>query len=100
MGGNIVPRKRKIKVNPNGGKQGGIPKKKSLWIANHKGDPNRRQTEIVPRRPQENSNEDPSRSNSEAQAKSKRNPRKGISFEFHDQVQSELAPKVNKFLGA
>ena len=56
----MVPRKQTIRVNPNGGKQGGIPEKESPGIANPKGDPNRRQTELVLRRPRENSNEDPS----------------------------------------
>ena len=41
-----------VKVNPNEGKQGGIPKKESLGIANNKSDPNGRQKELVPRRPQ------------------------------------------------
>ena len=49
-----------VKVNPNGGKQGGIPKKESLGIANNKSDPNGRQKELVPRHPRENPNEDPS----------------------------------------
>ena len=40
-----------IKVNPNGVKQGVIPKKESLGIANNKIDPNGRQKELVPRRP-------------------------------------------------
>ena len=43
-GGNVLPRERTIKVNPNRGKQGGIPKKESPGIANPKGDTNRRQT--------------------------------------------------------
>ena len=63
-----------IKVNPNGGKQGGIPEKESLGIANPKSNPNRRQTKLVPRRPRENSNKDPSIINSEVPAKAKRNP--------------------------
>ena len=63
-----------IKVNPTGGKQGGIPEKKSPGIVNNKSDPNRRQTELVPRRPRGNSNKDPSGSNSEVPAKAKRNP--------------------------
>ena len=29
-----------VKVNPNGGKQGGIPEKEYLGIANNKSDPN------------------------------------------------------------
>ena len=99
-GENIVPRERKIKVNPNGIKQWGIPKKESPGIGNPKGDLNGRQTELVPRRPRENSNKDPSRSNSEAPAKAKSNPWKGIYFEFHAQVPSERARKGNKFLGA
>ena len=89
-----------IKVNPNGGKQVGIPEKEYPGIANHKGYPNRRQTELVPRRPRESSNEDPSGSNSKAPAKAKMNPQNGISFEFHVQVRSKRAPKGNKFLGA
>ena len=99
-GENLVPCKRNIEVNPNGRKQGGINKKESPGIANPKSDPNRRKTKLVPRRPWGNSNKDPSGSNSEAPAKTKRNTRKVISFEFHAQVQSERAPKGNKFLGA
>ena len=49
-----------------------------------------------PRRPERA----PKWSNSEAPAKAKRNPREGISFNFHSQVRSERAPKGNKFLGA
>ena len=60
MGGNVVPRKQTIRVNPNRGKQEGIHKKESLGITNPKGNPSGRQTELVPRCPQENSNEDPS----------------------------------------
>ena len=59
-GENVVPRKQTIRVNPNGEKQGGIPKKESPGIANPKGDLSGRQTELVPRCPRENSNEDPS----------------------------------------
>ena len=36
---------------------------------------------------------------SEAPAKAKRNPREGISRDFHSQVRSELALKGNKFRG-
>ena len=96
----LVPHEQTIKLKPNGVKQGGTPEAKSPGIANPKGDPNGRQTELVPRRPRENSNEDPSISNSEAPEKPERNPRKGISFEFHSQVRFERAPKGNKFLGA
>ena len=99
-GENIVPREQKIKVNPNGGKQGGIPEKESPGIANTKSDPNGRQTKLVPRRPWGNSNKYPNGSNSEAPAKAKRDPRKGISFEFHAQVRSDRAPKGNTFLGS
>ena len=53
-----------IKVNPNRGKEGGIPEKEYLGIANNKSDPNERQKELVPRRPQGNSNKNPSGSNS------------------------------------
>ena len=59
-GENVVPWEQTIRVNPNGGKQGLFLKKESLGIANLKVYPNRRQTELVPRRPRENSNEDPS----------------------------------------
>ena len=38
-GENVVPRDRTIRVNPNRGKQGRIPKKESTGIANPKGDP-------------------------------------------------------------
>ena len=100
MGENVVPRERKIKVNPNRGNQGGIPKKESLGIANPKGDPNGRQTELVTGRLRKHFKEDPSGSNSEAPAKAKRNTQKGISFDFHAQVRSKRAPKGNKFLGA
>ena len=74
MGENVVPHEITIKVNPNKGKQGGIPEKESLWITNPKGDPNRRRTELFPRRSRENSNKDPIGSYSEAPAKAKRNP--------------------------
>ena len=57
---NLFPRKRTIRVNPNGGKQGGIPEKESLGIANPKVDLSGCQTELVLRCPRENSNEDPS----------------------------------------
>ena len=57
---NVVPRKLTIRVNPNGGKQGGIPEKESLGIANPKVDPSGRQIELVPSYPQENPNKDPS----------------------------------------
>ena len=59
-GENVVPREQTIRVNPNGGKQGGIPEKESPGIANPKGNPSGRQTEFVPRCPLEHSNEDPS----------------------------------------
>ena len=64
-----------IKVNPNGGKQGGIPEMESQGIANNKSDPNRRQKELVPRRLQGNSNKNTSGSNSTVPAKAKGNPR-------------------------
>ena len=59
-GENVVPREKTIRVNPNGVKQGGIPKKESLMIANPKGNPSGRQTKLFPRCQRENSNEDPS----------------------------------------
>ena len=58
-----------IKVNPNGGKQGGIPEKESPGIANTKSDPNGRQTKLFPWRLRGNSNKDPSGSNYEVPAK-------------------------------
>ena len=69
-----------VKVNPNGGKQGGIPKKESPGIANNKSDPNGRQKELVPRRPRGNSNKKPSGSNSAVPAEAKGNPRRKIPF--------------------
>ena len=93
---NVVPQERRGTVNPQRGKcsssqtnnqgkpQRGKtrrnPEKEYPEIANPKGDPNGRQTKLVPRRPQENSNEDPGGSNSEAPAKAKMNPQKGIYF--------------------
>ena len=89
-----------VKVNPNRGKQGGIPEKESPGIANNKSNPNGCQTELVPRRPRGNSNKDPSGSNSAVPAKAKGNPRREIPFEFYAQVRSERAPKGNKLLSA
>ena len=83
MGENVVPSKNEtIRVNPNGGKQGGTPKKEYPGIANPKSDPNGRQTKLVPRRPWGNSNNDPSGSNSELPAKAKRNPRRESPLSF------------------
>ena len=65
-----------VKVNPNGGKQGEIPKKESPGIANNKSDPNGCQKELVPRRPWGNSNKNPSGSNSAVQAETKGDPRR------------------------
>ena len=90
-GGNVVPHEQTIKVNPNRGKQGQNPQE---------GISGGHQMELVPRRPQENSNENLSGSNSMAPAKAKINPRKGISFEFHAQARSVRAPKGNTFIGA
>ena len=59
-GENVVPREQIIQVNPNGGKKGEIPEKESTGIANPKGNPNGRQTKLVPRHPLKNSKEDPS----------------------------------------
>ena len=64
-----------IKVNPNGGKQGRIPEKEYMGIANNKSDPNGRQKELVPRRPPGNSNKNTSGSNSAVPAKAKGNLR-------------------------
>ena len=60
-GETVVLCEQKTRVNSNWGKQGGITKKGSLGIANPKGDLSGRQTKLVPRCPQENSNKDPSR---------------------------------------
>ena len=87
-----------IKVNPKRGKEGGIPEKESLGIANNRSDPNRRQTELVPRRPRGNSNKNPSGSNSAVPEKAKGNSRREYPFEFYAQVRSKRAPKGNKFL--
>ena len=89
-----------VKVNPNGGKQGGIPKKESPGITNNKSDPNGPQKELVPRRPRVNSNKNPRRSNYTVPAEAKGDPRREIPFEFYAQVRSEQAQKVNKFLSA
>ena len=56
----LVPHKRISRVNPNRGKQGGIPKKESLGIANHKVDPSCHKKELIPRFQRDNANEDPS----------------------------------------
>ena len=82
-----------VQVNPNGGKQGGIPKKESPGIANNKSNPNGRKKELVPRRPRGNSNKNPSGSNSDVLAEAKGNPRREIPFEFYAQVRSERAQK-------
>ena len=80
-----------VKVNPNGEKQGGIPKKESLGTANNKSDLDGRQEELVLRRPRGNSNKNPSGRNSAVPAEAKGNPRKDIPFEFYAQVLSERA---------
>ena len=89
-----------IKVNPNGGKQGGIPKKESPGIVNNKSNPNGRQKELVPRRPRGNSNKNPSGRNYAVPAKAKGNPQRESPFELYAQVRSEWAPKGNKFRSA
>ena len=63
-----------IKVNPYGGKQGGIPEKESPGIVNNKSDPNGRQKELVPRHPRGNSNKNPSGSNSAVPPNAKGDP--------------------------
>ena len=63
-----------VKVNPNGGNQGGIPVKESPRIANKESDQNGQQKELVPRCPRENSNKNPSGSKSAVTAKAKGNP--------------------------
>ena len=55
MGKNVVPHEQIIRVNPNGGKQGGIPEKESPGIENPKSDPSLRQTELIPRCQRDNS---------------------------------------------
>ena len=59
-GGNVVPHGQISRVKPNGGKQGGIPETESTGIANPKDDPSWRQTELITRCQQDNSNKDPS----------------------------------------
>ena len=71
---------KNIKVNPNGGKQGGIPDKEYPGIANNKSDPNGRQKELVPSRLRGNSNKNPSGSKFVVPAKAKGNPRKESPF--------------------
>ena len=56
----VVPQKQIIRVNPNRGKQGGIPEKEYPKIANNRGDPSWRQTELILMCQRENSNGDPS----------------------------------------
>ena len=77
-GENLVPREQTIKVIPNGVKQGGIPEKEYLGIANPKSDPNGCQTELFLRRPRGNSNKDPSGSNSEVPDKKRGIPEGNI----------------------
>ena len=89
-----------VKVNPNGGKQGGIPKKESPGIVNNKSDPNGRQKELVPRRLRGHSNKNPSGIKSAVPAKAKKNPQRESPFKFYNQVLSKWAPKGNKFLSA
>ena len=100
-GVNVVPRERISRVNPNRGKQEGIPKKESPLIANPKGDPSWCQTELIPRCPQKHFQQNlelaPKGINSKAPEKANRNPREGTSGDFHPQVRSKLAPKGNKF---
>ena len=71
-----------IKVNPNKGKQGGIPRKESPRIANPKSDPNWCQMKLVPRHPRGNYNKDPSGSNSEIPVKAKGDPQRESPLSF------------------
>ena len=89
-----------IKVNPNGVKQGGIPEKESLGIANNKSNPNGRQNELVLKLPRGNSKKNSSGSNSVVPAKAKENPQRESPFEIYAQVRSEQASKGNKFISA
>ena len=57
-GENVAPHKQISRVNPNGGKQAGIPEMESPGIANPKDDPSWRQTELILRCQRDNSNED------------------------------------------
>ena len=82
-----------VKVNPNGGKQGGITEKESPGIANNKSDKNGCQKELVPRRPRGNSNKNSIGSSSAVPAKAKGDPQWESSFEFYAQVRSERAQK-------
>ena len=90
-GENVVPHEQTIRVNPNERKQGGITEKESLGIANPKGNPNRRHTELVPRCPQENFNEDPSRRQKEVIPRHQKKKR-GISKK---QYTLSFTPKYN-----
>ena len=56
----LVPHEQIRRVNPDGGKQGGISKKESTGITNPKGFPSWRKTELIPRCQRDNSYEDPS----------------------------------------
>ena len=59
-GENVVPCEWIFRVNPNGGKQGGIPEKEYTGIENPKGDPSWRRTKLIMRCQRDNSNEDTS----------------------------------------
>ena len=76
-GENVVPHERISRVNPNGEDQGGIHEKESPGIANLKGDPSWRQTELTPMYPRENSNKSPSWSQEELVPRRQRK-RRGI----------------------
>ena len=75
MGGTWVPSEQTIKVNPNGGKQGGIPEKESPGIANNKSDPNGRQKELIPRCPREIPTRIPKEVSPQYQKKQRRIPK-------------------------
>ena len=103
-GGNVVSCERTIRVNPNGGKtrrntlEGISGDRKSQRQS--KRAPNGISSEVPAGKFQRRSELAPKGINYEAPAKAKRNPREGISGDFHSQVRSKLAPKGNKFRGA
>ena len=89
---------------PQKGKQGGIPKKgiSGNCQSQRKSEPaqNRKNYEVPLVRFQRRSELAPKGVNSKAPAKTKRDPREGISGDFHSQERSKLARKGNKFRGA
>ena len=85
----LVPHEQISRVNPNEGKQGGIPEKESPGITNHKGDPSWRQTEIIPRcwqeKLQQRSHLEPKGINSEV-PEGKLRGQRSLKFKFGFQI--------------